>query len=258
MTDTSGTSGSPASCPNCGTPAAGPYCSTCGQDNRVARLDAARIAKEVFQNLVGWDSALGHTLKGLLRAPGRLAAEYASGRRRRFVNPARFCLLSLALWFLATRVLFIDPMEASGIRITGSSSEAAARLAGEVRAFLARHLDVLMFLSLPLRALLLRLFFRRSRRNLAECLVVVLYVAGFGYLLGMLLAPLHKLGYAWVVPARPLLTLVWSYRAALGFFGKGRLATLWRILLVSLLHTIGTIVFFGLVAVPWVLRERLF
>ena len=161
-------------CPNCGATAVGRYCSDCGQDNSLVRLDGGRIARELFENLVGWDSALVHTFQGLVRSPGHLVAEYVSGRRRRFINPARFCFLSLALWFLTSRLLQIDPLDASGIKITGSSSARSAEIADGVRQFIGRHLDVLMFLSLPLRALLLRVFFRRTGRNVAECLVLVL------------------------------------------------------------------------------------
>ena len=145
-------------------------------------------------------------------------------------------------------------MEVSGIRITGQDEN--AELMAAIRDFVARHLDLLMFLSLPLRAVLLRTFFRRSGRNLAECLVLVLYVAGFGYLLGMLSAPLMLLGQTWTVLARSVLTFVWSYWAALGFFRRGALATLWRMATVAFLHTIGTFVIFGLVAVPWVVLTR--
>jgi len=251
------TTGAPATtCPNCDHPGEGRYCPRCGQDNRLARLDAMQIAGEVVQNFVGWDSALGHTLKGLVRSPGGMVSEYVAGRRRRYVNPARFCLLSLAAWFLATRVLFLDPMEATGINISGSSGGETAKLVEEIRDFLARHLDILLFFALPVRAVLLRLFFRGSGRNFAECLTMVLYVAGFGFLVGVLLAPLLAMDQAWAGNVRPLLTFSWSYWAALGFFGRGWFATLWRILCVSILHAIGTFVFFGLVAVPWVLLTR--
>ena len=107
-----------------GAAASGRYCPECGQDNRKARLDARGITSELIQNLVGWDSALMHTFSGLLRSPGHLVAEYVSGRRRRFINPARFCFLSLALWFLTNRLFQIDPLDASlcyrAVAATGS------------------------------------------------------------------------------------------------------------------------------------------
>jgi len=243
-------------CPNCDAESAGPYCPNCGQDNRQPILDARRIARDLVQNLVGWDSALAHTFSGLVRSPGHLVSEYVSGRRRRFINPARFCFISLALWFLVTRTLKVNPMDALGIKITGSSSDSAAQVAAEVREFIGRHLDVLMFLSLPLRALLLRFFFRASGKNLAECLVLVLYVGGFGFILGALLTPLHLLGQVWVVPLRAGLALIWSAWAAHGFFERGWWSTLWRVGFVSVFHILGTVLFFAAVAVPWVWATR--
>ncbi|MEM7311268.1 MAG: DUF3667 domain-containing protein [Planctomycetota bacterium] len=244
----------PTPCPNCGAAPAGRYCHDCGQDNRLLRLDGRLIAKETLQNALGWDSALANTVRGLLRGPGRLVEEYAGGRRRRFVHPARFCLLSLTLWFVVTRVLFLDPMESSGIQISTTGAEGdAADFAAGVRAFLTRHLDLMLFLALPLRAVLLRAFFRSSGRNVAEAMVLVLYVSGLGFLLGAVLAPVQALGWEAAGSLRPLLTVVWTYWAALQFFGHGRLATLWRTVCVVVLHAAVTVLLFLAVAVPWVL-----
>jgi hypothetical protein len=242
-------------CPNCERPALARYCAHCGQDNRVGRLESRRIAGEFVRNLTGWDTALGFTLKGLLRSPGAMAADYVSGRRRRFVNPARFCLLSLALWLLTARVVGLDPLDASGLKITNSSGSYSSEVTA-IKAFIATNLEVLLFLSLPLRALLLRAVFRRAGRNVAECLVMVLYVAGASYLLGTLLAPFAALEQSWATPLRPLLAIAWSYWAALGFFRSGWFGTLWRIVLVSLLHVTATVILFAGVAVPWVLLTR--
>jgi hypothetical protein len=126
------------------------------------RLETRGVLKQSFQNLIGWDSALGRTLSG------SLIHDYVSGRRRRFVNPARFCLLSLTLWFLATRLFGIDPVDMAGINVTSNSGN-NREIAAEIRDFIGSNLDLLMFLSLPLRALLMRTFFRGSGRNLAEC-----------------------------------------------------------------------------------------
>ena len=240
-------------CPNCDAPATGAFCAQCGQNNHRERLDARSIAKEFVQNFVGWDSALIHTFRGLVRAPGLLVADYISGRRRRYINPARFCFMCLALWFLVSNVLGVDLLVASGISITNSSGGESELVVTKVREFIENNLNVLMFLSLPLRAVLFRAFFRKSGRNLAECLVLVLYVAGFGYFFGLLLVPLQKLDQEWVVPLRQLLTIVWSVWAARQFFELSLGATTWRVLSVLILHFLGTVIMFAAIALPWVL-----
>lgn len=144
-----------------------------------------------MRNFLGWDTAIGLTLKGLVTSPGGMVLEYTSSRRRRYVNPARFCLLSLALGFLLSRLLSIDPLDISGIKITASSGGEVAKVVTQVREFIGQHLDLLLFLALPIRAWLLPVLLRRSQRNLAECLVLVLYIGGVGYLIGAILTPLY-------------------------------------------------------------------
>ncbi len=239
------------SCPNCGEVGDGPYCASCGQDNRRARLESRAVLSDAFQNLVGWDSALGRTLAGLVRSPGPMAVDYVEGRRRRYVNPARFALLSLALWLLFTKVMGIDPLEASGMRVSSEGGGAdSSEFVSEIRTFLGSYLNVLLYLALPLRAFLLRLFFRSSGRNLAECLVLVLYLAGFGYLIGFLFTPLVAQGHSWCTLARNLLVLSWSIWASRHFFGRSWWSTAWRLLIVTFLHLVGTVLFFGAISVP--------
>jgi hypothetical protein len=227
-------------CPNCGAPSAR-YCPACGQDNARPRLEAREVLLDAFHNLVGWDSALARTLRGLAVDPGGLAADYVAGRRRRFVQPARFCLLALALWFLFARSLGFDPMELAGFKFEpgeGTGEEAARIL--RVREFLARNFEVLLYLSLPLRAALLRWFFPRSGRNLAECVVLVLYLAGFGYLLGFVASPILVVDERAGLLVQNLASLTWSVRAARTFFGAGWWAAGWRSLVAAVVHVLGT------------------
>jgi len=241
-------------CPNCGAGLGSRYCPACGQDNSRVRLETRAVLADAFQNLVGWDSALGHTLRGLFTDPGAMAADYVGGRRRRYVNPARFCLLSLALWFFLARLLGLDPMDLSGFKVTTSTpGEEAARFGANLKAFFQRNFDVLLYLSLPLRALLLGRFFRGSGRNVAECLVLTLYVESFAYLLGVLIVPLALAGQDWSLTARKLVALVWSIHAARAFFGRGLFATSWRMLIVTGLHMVLTVLLFLAIAMPWIM-----
>ncbi|MCB9914935.1 MAG: DUF3667 domain-containing protein [Planctomycetes bacterium] len=245
----------PSDCPNCGVASAvgGSFCPSCGQDNARPRLEARAVLLDALHNFVGWESALARTLRGLVTGPGRMVNAYVAGRRRAYVNPARFCLLSLALWFFATRAVGLDPLDSSGVRFDATGSEGAQHVAAEVRNLLQRHLDLLMYLSLPILALALRGLFRRRERNLAECLVLVLYLAGFRYLVTAALAPVQAtLGFGQVL-GRVVAGPLWLTWAARDFFGTAWWGSLWRTLVAMLLHMLGTVLLFGAVVVPWVL-----
>ena len=244
-------------CPNCGTPLVEgpqhPFCPSCGQNNSRPRLEAKAVLLDAFQSFVGWDSALANTVGGLFKNPGRLVANYVKGRRRYYVNPARFCLLTSAFWYLAMQLADLDTMAASGISITGSSSDAAADLAGRIRDFIGRNLELMQYLSLPLLAGALRLTFRKAGRNLAECLVFVMFLYGFRFLMSLVAVPfafLHPEAIQW---RRYVFGLGWTIWAAKTFFGVGVWSTLWRTTTAMFLHFFGTILLFALIAVPWVM-----
>ncbi len=242
-------------CPNCGATAKGRYCATCGQDNQLERLDARAVLLDAVQNFVNWDSALMRTLRGLAVAPGSVALDYVRGKRKSYVAPARLCLITLALWLLATRWLGIDPLATSGLELktVGDAPDESTRVAAELREFLTRHLDLLLYLSLPLRALVLKQLFRRKPFNVAECFVLVLYIASFGFLVAIALSPLMALEPRLWMALRQALAFAWSVWAARTFFEVGWGSALWRMAVATLLHMIGTGLIMLAVALPFVL-----
>ena len=246
-------------CPNCGAPGVDRFCPSCGQDNRRARLELKPVLGETLETLVGWESALVATLRGLVVDPGGMVKDYVEGRRRRYVNPARFCLLSLALWFLVMKGFDLDALRDMGFKITSTGAEPGSErmlFAEDLRRFLGSNLQVLLYVTLPLEALLLRVAFRRSGRNLAENLALVLYLAGFSYLLGLVAAPFQALGLELARPVRVLISFVWLVRAVRGFHGAGWVSAILRSLLVSFGHVVGTVIVFILVGIPVVALRR--
>ncbi len=247
-----------STCPNCSSivegESAGRFCGTCGQDNGRLRLEARGVLLDVLQNFVGWNSALVNTMRGLLTAPGQMVVEYVEGKRRRYVNPAKFCLLSSALWYLAMNLGGLDALSASGIRMTATlASEEDKALTAALSAFIGRNLELLQYLSLPLLATYLRFTFRRAGRNFAECLVFVLYLFGLRYLASI---PAIPFGAVWPdAPAsfRVLFGTIWMTWAASRFFGTTLWGSLWRVMISFVLHLLSTLVLFGLVAIPWFL-----
>lgn len=243
-----------SACLNCDANLNGPFCGACGQERMTKRLDTRSVLLDAIHNFVNWESTGLRTVRGLFINPGQVAAQYVAGKRKSYVSPARLCLITLALWLLATRWIGVDPLEASGIRFDPTDADSrAALLADDVRKFLARHLDVLLYLALPLRAVLLKWFFRRSARNVAETFVLVLYVASLGFVISIFLTPLILVQPRLLMGARQLLTLLLSIYAARHFFEASWLGATWRVTVAALLHVIATALLFALIALPFLL-----
>ena len=236
---------------------AGRYCPGCGQDNAHRRLMTRTVLSELAESFAGWDSALGRTLRGLAWDPGRLSAEYVGGRRRRFVNPAKLCLMSLALWLLLSRILGIDALSAAGINMTFTDDAGdSLSVTNEAKQFLSNYLEALLVASLPVYALLLRAAFRRALRNWAEVRVLVLYLGSFQFLLAFLLTPLGLIWPAGVEIVRGLAVIIWTIRAVKTFFVASLIGAIWRVLVCKILHVIVTAILFGGLAAVWLLVVR--
>jgi hypothetical protein len=182
-------------CLDCGTPLTGHFCSACGQRADPAHKSLRDFAAEFTEGLTNFDAKLWRTLPALVTRPGFLTAEFNAGRRTRYVHPFRVYLFVTFVFFglfavfgKGTSVLELDatpspqgtvaPMERVLI-------EAAEKLhaAGDhqVADQFAQHLPQVMFMVLPVAALLLKVAYGR-RRFYIEHLVFVTHVHSFVFL----------------------------------------------------------------------------
>lgn len=88
-------------CRNCGAVASESYCPRCGQETTLALPTVRTMLRDAAGRYVALDGRMWRTLFPLLFRPGFLTREYLSGRRRRYIRPARlFLVLSIALFAL--------------------------------------------------------------------------------------------------------------------------------------------------------------
>jgi hypothetical protein len=86
-------------CPNCGNPRVETYCPECGQ--RFGRnLAFAEFFRVVADDQFSIDAKLPRTLRALFLRPGLLTAEYRDGRIARYIPPFRLYLLASVLFFV--------------------------------------------------------------------------------------------------------------------------------------------------------------
>jgi hypothetical protein len=162
-----GVAPAPAACPNCSTTlrAGDDFCGRCGQRVPRGRLRLRDLAGELWHALFGLDRSLLGLVRDLLVRPGEVARDWVEGRRKRYFGPFAF-----VLWMAGLGVLVIA--------LTGFRAFTAAGGGhNDVADFLARHVNIVQLLQVPLLAGLARLFVRGTR-NYAEQLVLASYTMG--------------------------------------------------------------------------------
>lgn len=206
------------SCPNCGEPLGGAYCSHCGQADTALDIPFRRAVGEFLAQLLDADSRAWRTARTLVLRPGLLTAEYNAGRRARYLPPLRVYMLSSLLFFFVVataRVQLVQVQftekEAAAMGAAGAPDAAAedpatqaaggpataTDLRGEfyrrlvrvaqdperLNQFWLRIWAWTMFALLPVFALLMRLFFRRVTPWYVRHLVFSIHLHAFAFLI---------------------------------------------------------------------------
>lgn len=176
-----------------------PFCPHCGQKAGTQRLSLKDIGHDLWHALTHTDHSVLGLIKSLLVQPGRVARDYVEGRRKAWFNPFTFLIVVVGVATLA--------MAGSGF-VQFSTRD-------PVSGFLQRHLNVLIFLQVPLLAGFARLLFRHSGLRFAEELVLVAYASGLrSVVFTVVVAPLWLLVQGLGLPlayvtALGLYLLVW-------------------------------------------------
>ena len=206
---------------NCGAPITDRFCSQCGQDHRLRRLNLREILLETAKALWSLELPAIRTIIQLSWRPGWVAAEYVAGRRQAFSSPLGFCLLMTALSVLSLQ--FWGPDLIGMIQEPGTTEtdpELLVWMEGVVLIMDAsiRYAALITILLLPLAATFSRLFFLRSGRNFAEHCVLGLYLHGQWYLISLLLLPLAVKGIVWAALMTQLSIILLYGLGAVHFF----------------------------------------
>jgi len=154
-------------CKNCETPLRpeDKFCSQCGQAAKTKRLKIRQVRKDVLRKFLHADSGILRLTADLALRPGTVAREYFAGKRKKYYDPLKFLTLTVGISVLLT---------ASFDLMTGSGGHT-----NPVSAFVAKHVNIIFFLSVPIAAGFSWLLFRKKGYNYAEHLALHAFLGGF-------------------------------------------------------------------------------
>lgn len=214
--------GTTARCRSCAAPLHGPYCSICGESHVHGRLELRELASHAIERLRRAETPALRTMGDLSVAPARVCADYLDGRRRCYVNPVCYALVSVGFAFaVAHLIVGLD----AGVE--------PSALAGYT-AYAMGWGQLLNLLAMPLMALLLVPLMAGAPRELrwVEHLVVVLYGLGHVALIHGLLSPLMPHFGALGRAAMILLPFAYMGWIAVGVYGGRWWSTALRVIAV--------------------------
>jgi Protein of unknown function (DUF3667) len=119
----------PHICRNCGAPAPGKFCASCGQETDTRLPTLRKFMHDATGRVISFDSRMWRTLFALVAKPGFLTREYFDGRRRRYVRPTRLFLVMSVILFGLLR-LEVPPIPFDERTIIIDAPEKASRPAG--------------------------------------------------------------------------------------------------------------------------------
>lgn len=244
----------------------------CGQDGH-AKLTLRQFSEEVVEGLLDFDSTFWRTFKLLLFRPGLMTERYLAGRRKHYTPPFRTYLVISVIYFLLSSV-FASDLVIKSLNGTDFNPQTCGLLGQQLQWLSGMFPDIegsctraqsdggrileqaimglfprVMFVVLPLVALVQYWIQRRRRPLYVENLVFVLHFQSFYYLAGALFFLLAGGVTAVFGPNAfnisswlSMSLLVWSafylYLAIRRVYGCGVVKTLFNLLALALAYSV--------------------
>ena len=180
-------------CLNCGTELMGNFCHNCGQQKISPGISVKNSFDEYFYKSIYWESSFSYTVKELFLAPGNFVRNFINGKRKDYVKPVGFFLMTVSFFILMFH--FFSEGHFSYMKTTFIGEETQEMIDGNIstndfRQLLVSRLNYLMFILPPVLALIHTLVFRNKDVGYGERLAFYLYILGFGALINVIFLPL--------------------------------------------------------------------
>ncbi len=184
-------------CVNCGKPHEFEYCPYCSQKKAVGRLGFRVFFDDLQDKLIGFDSKFGHTFTELFYRPGFVAKSYIEGNRVRYVGPVGYYLIMLTVFVLLIEILNVDMISYTQAQTslfqTSELSEEQMEQQQYLQGLIFSNFKFASFFFFPFFLFATALLFRKSKFNLLETSVLVLYTLAHSQVLNYFSIALFKI-----------------------------------------------------------------
>lgn len=171
-------------CKNCNTIITDKFCGACGQ-KKYSRIDKNYLKDEIQYTLLHTNKGFFHTIKMLLKNPGKMARSFVEGSR---VNHYKPILLVFVLGGLSTAISFkfLNLTEMMSTLYQDMSPD-VAKVQTKVYKVMTNYMSFVNLAMIPFFALLTKIVFRKWGQNYWEHIVMNAYFYSFNTLCTILI-----------------------------------------------------------------------
>lgn len=234
-------------CKNCGQIVNENFCSKCGQNSKVDKINFSYFLEEITSVVFQIDKGLFYTLKELFLRPGLTIRDYLDGKRKNHFKPFAYLLTFSTVYFLVTRLVggntwmndFI-----SGFAIAAFDSQSGLKLPSFVT-WLANNFAYASLIFLPLFSFASFLSFWGHKVNYLEHIVLNSYITGQQAIIYSIFSGFGQL-IQWkffeIIPST--VSIFYSFFVFWQFFREGnKMVNLFRSVATYILYTLFCIAF---------------
>ncbi|MFK7953719.1 MAG: DUF3667 domain-containing protein [Ekhidna sp.] len=91
-------------CKNCGETVSGNFCSNCGQDSKIGKINLSNFLNQVSESVFMINKGFFYTFINLFLRPGKSIKEFLDGKRKYYFKPIAYALVLSTAYFLISRI----------------------------------------------------------------------------------------------------------------------------------------------------------
>lgn len=164
-------------CKSCHHPTLQKFCSNCGKQVVLERIDWNYIVHEV-KHVLHFEKGFFYTIRETLVRPGKTVQEFISENRNRLVSPIIFVIITSLIYSVS---IHLFDVQGSYIKFIDDGTAKKSSIVS-IFNWINTHYGYANIMVCVFIAMWLKLFFRKHRYNYFEILILLCFVMGVGML----------------------------------------------------------------------------
>lgn len=202
-------------CKNCNEEVNSKYCPNCGQPTELKRIDEHYIIHEI-EHVLHFERGILFTIKELITNPGKNIRNYLTENRSRLVKPIIFIIVTSLIYSLCNHYFHFEDGYVKYLDTNKSTTT-------EIFKWVQGHYGYANIIMGIFIALWTKLFFRRSKYNFFEILILLCFVMGIGMLIYSVFGIIQSLTHINLMQIAGIVGFIYTTWAIGQFYEKGKI-----------------------------------